>query len=182
MRLSDPCSIKYLAAHSSGWRPLRNIRLVVMHVAEAATALEVARYFASEESTGSAHLAVGQWACYRCLPSDVIPWGAPGANADGFHIEQAGFVGWTRAEWLAREKTIRRSAYKAQHHCAKFGLPTTFLDAHDLARGERGITTHHEVNRWQLAIGAPGDHSHTDPGPTWPQDVFMHWVAKYAAA
>jgi hypothetical protein len=51
--------------------------------------------------------------CFRTLENDVIPWGAKGANTNGFHIEHAGFAKWERRKWMSHEGTLRRGAFKA---------------------------------------------------------------------
>jgi hypothetical protein len=179
MRNSEPCNRTFTAKQNSGIRNLSDIKLVVIHDAENSNALSVARFFANTNEDASAHLVVGQTTCYRCLPDDVIPMAAPGANTIGVHIEQAGFARWTRDEWLNHLKTIKRCAYKAARLCHKYHLGPHFLDASALRAGRTGITTHNNVSLWQKALNAPGDHSHTDPGPNYPIDVFMHWVGVY---
>jgi hypothetical protein len=163
----------YPAAHSSGSRPLSSIIWIVMHSAEALSAEGVARFFQSQSSRGSAHITVDEDSCQRSLPNSAIPWGAPGANAQGFHIEQCGYARWTRAEWMEHEKTLRRAAHKTALHCKKFGIPVRFVTSAALKRNLPGITTHVEVSR------AFGGSSHWDPGKGWPRESFMAYVREY---
>jgi hypothetical protein len=164
----------YPASKSSGSRRLSSITLVVMHSAEAMSAAGVARYFQSSAAGGSAHITVDDKECQRSLPNSAIPWGAPGANRQGFHIEQCGYARWSREEWLEHDETLRRAAYKAALHCVKFDIPTLLLKAPDLKRGKSGITTHVEVSR------AFGGSDHWDPGKGWPAAKFMAYVRTYA--
>ena len=182
MRITASCDKSYSPAfHSSGPRSINDITLIVLHDTEGGTAESVAKYFQTKNAGGSAHLVVDNTSCYRCLPNAVIPWGAPGANQQGFHIEQCGYASWSTRQWLRNIGTLRRAAYKTAQHCKAFHIPTRFLDAAALEAGRRGITTHAEVSKWQTAIHAPGDHSHTDPGSGWPRRVFMGLVRTYRA-
>ena len=80
----------YKAVHHGGTRALSDILWIVLHDEESPTAKSAAAYFQTQASGGSAHLCVDDNECYRCLANEDIPWGAPGANTNGFHIEQAG--------------------------------------------------------------------------------------------
>jgi len=172
---SKPCSKAYYpASQRSGERPLKDIRLIVMHDTEGGTAESIARYFASASAGGSTHLVVDDVECYRCLANTMVPWGAPGANYQGFHIEQCGYARWSAVIWRSHLRTLKRAAYKAAFHCVKFDIPAVFLDAVDLKAGRKGITTHAECTK---AFGPSS--GHTDPGPFWPRRLFMSLVRKY---
>lgn len=159
----------YPAFRSSGRRPLSAIKWVVLHSTEGGTASSIARYFKGSTAQGSAHLVVDDDGCQRCLPNGAVPWGAPGANFAGIHVEQCGYARWTREEWLEHRPTILRAAYKTAFHCHLFGIPAVFRRAVDLKAGRPGITTHVECSR---AFGG----THWDPGVGWPRDVFMRRV------
>lgn len=173
MPIDSPCSREFFPAyHTSGKRPLENIWWIVWHDEEASTARSAATYFQSKASGGSAHLCVDDSECYRCLPNEAIPWGAPGANENGFHIEQAGFAKWSAVIWKSHVNTLRRCAWKTAVHCKQFGIPTVFLRADDLKANKKGITTHREVSK---AFGG----THTDPGPLYPIAMVMWFVRRY---
>jgi len=172
--VKSPClKTHYPAYHSSGGRPLSAIKWVVLHSTEGGTAESVARYFQSESAGGSAHLTVDDVSCYRSLPNSAVPWGAPGANYAGFHIEQCGFARWSAVVWKSHLATLKRAAYKTAFHCDKFSIPVRFVRAAGLKAGKAGITTHAECTK---AFG--GDH--TDPGRFWPRRLFVFYVRKYA--
>jgi hypothetical protein len=168
------CRTTFHAVHDSGVRDLSDIRWIVLHDEEASTAESAARHFTDPASKGSAHLAVDDAVCYRCLGNDRIAWGAPGANTNGFHIEQAGFAKWSLVLWRSHMGTLRRAAYKTALHCHRFDIPPVFVDAAGLRETRHGVTTHRQVS---LAFG--GDHS--DPGPFWPRRLFMRLVRSYYA-
>lgn len=164
----------YPALRRSGSRPISAIKWIVLHSTEGGTASSIARFFQSPNAGGSTHLVVDDQECQRCLPNSAICWGAPGANTNGFHIEQCGYARWEREDWLRHEKTLRRAAFKTAFHCNAFGIPAVFLKAADLKAGKRGITTHVECSR---AFGG----THWDPGDGWPRDLFMRYVRQYLA-
>lgn len=169
--ITASCSTKYRAVHSSGSRPLSSILYIVMHDEEAQTAIAAASWFTNPASGGSAHLCIDGGNCFRTLPNTAIPWGAPGVNSTGFHIEMAGYASWTRAEWLAHAGTLQRAAYKAAFHAHEFGIDKRWLTDKQLAGGKaKGFITHRQVTR-VLGMG-----THTDPGANFPADVFMKHV------
>ncbi len=169
------CSRKYHAVRSSGQRDVDTVIWIVLHDEEAPTAESAAQWFENPKAQGSAHLCVDDNECFRTLDNDEIPWGAPGANEQGFHIEQAGFAKWSSVVWLSHYRTLQRAAYKTALHCYVFGIPTTFIGAAGLRAGRKGITTHAEVSK---AFGG----THTDPGPFWPRRLFMRFVRSYYQA
>lgn len=171
------CRGGYKAVHHGGSRAGSDITLIVLHSTEGGTAKSVAEYFTTAASGGSAHLVVDDDHCYRCLDNTQIPWGAPGANSQGFHIEQCGYAKWTAAEWKQHDKTLQRAAFKTAYHCHLFHIPPRFVVAADLASGKRGITTHAEVSKaWPNDAG-----NHHDPGTGWPRGHFIGLTARYYA-
>jgi hypothetical protein len=170
--ISAPCRREYTAVHTSGERPLDKVIWIVLHDEEASTAKAAAVWFENRLSNGSAHLCVDDVACYRTLSNEAVPWAAPGANMEGFHIEQAGFARWSAVIWKKHLRTLQRAAYKAAYHCHLFGIPPRFVSAHGLTLGLRGITTHAECTK---AFGG----THTDPGLFWPRPLFMALVRRY---
>lgn len=166
--ISANCSTRYRATKHSGNRPLSQIKWVVMHCTEGATAAGAASWFANPRSQGSAHLCVDNLICYRTLEDRQVPWGAQGANYKGYHIELAGYARWTSVMWsVAHRKTLERGAYKAALRCRWYGIPPYFVSAPDLRRGKAGVTTHNECSK---AFGG----SHWDPGFGWPRMYFMN--------
>lgn len=165
---AENCNTSFKASKSSGKRPLSVINLIVEHATQGGTARSNAIYFNSAAAQGSTHLVVDDFTCYRCLPDDEIPWGAPGANYNGFHIEQCAYSSWLKAMWSkTHRRTLLRAAYKTALHCKRYGIRVRFLTAANLKNGMRdGITTHAECT---IAFG--GDH--TDPGTGWPRLLFM---------
>ena len=100
---------------------------------------------------------------------------APGANVNGFHIEQAGFAHWTESQWLRHGGTLERAAWKTAAACRRFNVPAIFRTASNLRARVPGVTTHAECTR---AFGG----THTDPGNGWPRILFMDAVRDFRAS
>lgn len=164
------CDPRYRAAHDSGPRRASDIRLVVLHSTEGGTARSVAQYFAST-AQASTQLVVDDGACYRCVPDLVIPWGAPGVNTTGLHIEHCGYARWTRAEWLEHRPMLVRSARRVARWCYRFDIPRRYVGPVGIRLRRKGITTHRDASR---AFGTSG--GHTDPGDGFPRDVYLGLV------
>lgn len=187
MDIKGTCSLAYYpAAHTSGRREFSDIKWIVLHSEEASTAKSAAQWFENPDSQGSAHLAVDDTICYRCLMDKDVPWGAAsakkiGANWHGFHIEQAGFAKWQSITWFKHMPTLRRAAYKTAVHLKKFKLPIKFVDARMIINGEKGITTHREISQASRTLEPQNasDFTHYDPGIFWPKGTFMRLVKNY---
>lgn len=171
-KYATPCKRTHKAQKHSGFRPVHEIIWIVMHDTEGGTAEGIAAYFAGPNAQGSAHLVVDNKECYRCLTDSQVPWGAPGANSKGFHIEQCGYARWSAVVWKKHLETLKRAAYKAAFHCHKYNIPPVFVQAKGLKNGQKGVTTHKECTK---AFGG----THTDPGPMWPRKIFMFYVRRY---
>ena len=170
------CNPQYRAYHNSGKRDIGVIKLIVLHDTEGGSAASIAHYFAEASSGGSAHLVVDDAGCYRCLPDDMIPWGAPGANVDGFHIEQCAYARWTRDEWLRHDAILHRVAYKVAAAGKRFEIPMKFVDHYGILAGHKGITTHAEVTKAYPKLG-----THTDPGSGYPIHHVIDLAHNYRA-
>ena len=157
------------ALHHGGYRPMVDVRLIVIHSAEGGSADGVAAWFADPRSTGSTHLAIDDKEVIRTLPDEVFPFGAPGVNREGLHVEMVGFAKWSRAEWLAHPRELERAAIAIRSWSDHYGIPLVFLDAAAIAKGApRGVTTHHEAT-----IAFSNGKGHWDPGPGFPMDVLI---------
>lgn len=171
----------YMPAYrESGTRPLSDIKYIVLHDTEGGgSAANIASYFHGSSAEGSAHLVVDDHGAYRCLADNVIPWGAPGANTDGFHIEQLGYASWTKAEWMQHDDMLHRVAYKVAQHCKLFGIPCKYRTAAAVKAGTPGVTTHLQITRSGIG-GAAG--THTDPGTGYPIGYVMALAQAYLKA
>ena len=173
------CNPEFRAAHDSGPRKASAIRLVVVHSTEGGTAESVARFFATT-AQASTQLVVDDNECYRCVPDLVVPWGAPGVNTSGLHIEHCGFAAWSRERWLAHVAMLKLSAEHAAKWCWQYDIPRRWVGPLGLRLGRSGLTRHMDASK----AFTPG--GHTDPGAGFPQDTYLQLVkvayAKLAAA
>lgn len=162
---------------------LRPVRLIVLHDMEApetgTTAEAVGRYFASLSAGGSTHVGVDTDSICRYVDDADTCAGAPGVNADGRHIEQAGFARQTREEWLddPSKRVIENAAIQSAEWSVTDDIPLVWLTAEQIRDGKsRGFITHADAT---VAFQTPG--GHTDPGPGYPRDYFMQRVAFHVA-
>lgn len=153
------------------YRPgrLEQVDLLVLHTAEGARNVdELARFFATTDKAVSAHSAVDDTRRRDLLGFQHTAYAAPGANADGEHLELCGFARWTRSEWLTHHPgMLEQTAHWLAERCKARGIPAVALGPAELRADRRGITTHHSVS---LAFRRS---SHTDPGPGFPLDVVV---------
>lgn len=162
------------AAHDSGPRPASAIRLVVLHSTEGGTAKSVAEFFATT-AQASTQLVVDDKECYRCVPDDVIPWGAPGVNISGLHIEHCGFARWSQTEWMLHRPMLEESARHAARWALHYGIPVRHVGPRGLKLRRRGFTRHMDAS----AAFTPG--GHTDPGAGFPLVWYLERVREYVA-
>ena len=158
------CSTELRALRSSGTRRLSAIELLVVHTTEGLTARGAARWFTNPACRGSAHVVADGIECFRTLPPSAIPWGAPGANGRGWHLEIVGRASWARAEWLRHPSTIERAAFKLAWHGRAFKIPIVRLTDAELRAGvKRGVVDHRQCSRvfggthWDVGDGFPFD-------------------------
>jgi hypothetical protein len=170
------CLRDFTAIRTSGTRALSTLRWIVIHSTEGASARSSAQWFTDPQTQGSAHLVLDDRECYRTLKDDIVPWGAPGANKMGWHLELSGKSNWSRSQWLDHKKTLRRGAFKAARHAKRFGIPIKLLSTAQVRQGHKGFVTHALCTQ---AFNTPGGHS--DPGPNCPLDEFMEMAAKFRA-
>lgn len=162
---------------TGNYYPGRNapVRLVVLHTAECdcnpGAAAAVAAYLARPDVRASCHYAVDPDNTVSQVAEKDTAWTAPGANADGINIEQAGRAAstdWASGNGLRMIRT--QTVPLVADICSRYGLPPQLLDAADLRAGKRGITDHRRVN------DAYGLSDHTDCGNNYPLAQVCGWV------
>jgi hypothetical protein len=168
------CLREFTAIRTSGTRALSSIRWIVVHSTEGSSARSSAQWFTNPDTQGSAHLIVDDLECYRTLANEFIPWGAPGANSLGWHLELSGRAAWTPAQWRDHKKTIRRGAFKAARHAKELDIPVKLLTVADIRAGRKGFVTHALCTQ---AFNTAG--GHTDPGSNWPKNDFMDMAREF---
>ena len=155
------------------------IRLIVIHSMESQekpkTAQAVASWFGgSTAPQSSAHFCVDNAMAVRVVDDSDIAWGAPGANADGLHIEMAGKANQTTAEWedIYSAGVMNQAAKVAADWCKKYGIPAVHLTPAQVADGKtKGICGHAVVAKAFPKLG-----NHTDPGVGFPWSLFISTI------
>ena len=154
----------------------KQLRLIVIHTMEAPespkTAENIAAYFASGNVVASAHACVDQDSVVVCLPPTATAFAAPGANADGYQIEHAGYASQDGAGWNDAESQsmLRLSAAHAREIALAAGIPLRHLTDDELAAGAAGFVGHDQVSR----VYKRSDH--WDPGTNFPWAQYMSLV------
>jgi N-acetyl-anhydromuramyl-L-alanine amidase AmpD len=158
----------------------RPVRVIVIHSMEAPekgdTAENVARFFNTTDREASAHLCIDSDSTVRCVRDDDVAFAAPGANADGVHVELAGFARQTEREWLDPFGVLmlERAAVATAEYCMKYAIPIQRLSNSELAnKTNRGIVSHAQVSE----VFKKSDH--TDPGSAFPWDFFLERVSHH---
>lgn len=152
------------------------LRLIVTHTMEAPespkTAENIAAYFASGNVVASAHACVDQDSVVVCLPPTATAFAAPGANADGYQIEHAGYASQDGAGWNDAESQsmLKLSAAHAREIALAAGIPLRHLTDDELAAGAAGFVGHDQVSR----VYKRSDH--WDPGANFPWSQYMSLV------
>ena len=157
----------------------RRLRLIVLHTMESPenddTAENVAGLFAGRSGTAplaSAHACVDNNSVVLCLPPTATAFAAPGANADGYQIEQSGRAAQGISGWADAysQSMLRLSAAHARSIAQAAGIPLVYLTDAQLAAGAAGFVGHDQVSR----VYKRSDH--TDPGPDFPWAQYMSLV------
>lgn len=182
----------FVEADSSNYAEgrVRSIRLAVVHgtVTDPGppNAKAVAGYFARDHgSPSSAHITVdGGPTRYRSVHDGDTAYAAPGANADGLHVEccmrptrdkAKGRRFWSSDKGQA---TLREAAKVVGRWVVKHHLPVVWLTPAEVKAGRRGICDHDVVTKADLAPSA----GHWDVGSGFPVARFLELVEHYAKA
>lgn len=161
----------------------RTIRLIVLHSDEvletSSNAEGVANFFHNQRPGdtvrgSSAHAVIDADSEVDCVKDHDVAWAAPGANHDGYHIEQAGYASQGRKQWKDpySRRVIQRAAHRAAKKCIRYNIRPEFVTAAELRDGTTtGITLHYQVT--QVLNGGQG---HTDPGKGYPKPIFRDYL------
>jgi len=154
-----------------------SVDLIVIHTMEApltpGTARNIATWFASDAAPrASVHYCIDNAEVIQTLPETQVAWGAEGANGKGIHLEHAGYANFSPNDWARPEAQamLTKSAALVAQIARDWNIPVQYVNAADLARGLRGITTHADVTKFS-GIG-----DHWDPGPHFPMGDYIRAV------
>jgi N-acetylmuramoyl-L-alanine amidase len=159
---------------------IKPVRLIVLHTAETpcepGRAVGIATYLARPSVQASAHYCVDPLTTVQGVQEEDTAWAAPGANADGIQIEQAGYAGFTAADWAGvnpQQMITGQLVPLVAGICTRWGIPPVALDTAGVLSGAVGITTHVCVSE------AYGLSDHWDCGPAYPLDAVVAQVAAF---
>jgi N-acetyl-anhydromuramyl-L-alanine amidase AmpD len=171
-----PSAPRFIPARNYTRGRIRPIRLIVWHDMEALerhdTAENVALWFAGPSAPqASAHVCVDDDSVVECVRLADTAWAAPKANADGAHIELAGFASQSRADWTDdfSRATIANAVAWVKTKDELAHIPWRWLTDAEIRDGKTaGHIEHRDASR---AFGTPGGHQ--DAGPNFPRDLVM---------
>ncbi len=169
----------FIQAKNWRWANRDAVRLIVIHTMESrekpGTARAVAQWFGGllgAAPMASAHACIDDREIVCCVKPEHIAFAAPGANADGYHIEHAGRAAQTPEQW-GDEYSTRMLDISAQHAAeiaARFNIPIVRLTVDDILAGKSGFCGHVDITR------AYRKSTHTDPGKGFPWDRYIELV------
>lgn len=159
-------------AYKSSPRGDRPVSLVAIHTAEGArTAESLGEYFYREDIQASSHVGIDQNKVLQYVPYERSAWTLRSGNPISDNAELCGFAAWSRDTWLNQYGSmLRLAAQWARERCLARDIPMVALSSADVAIGHWGIIGHDD---WTYGMH---DGTHTDPGVTFPWDVFMEMV------
>lgn len=126
-------------------------------------ARNVARYFQSPGTGGSAHYVVDPAEIVQCVKEGTVAYHAP-PNANSIGIELCDPQAGAAARWgdPAHEAMLVRAAGLVREVAGRWGVPLTKLTAAQLKAGHHGICGHADVS------AAWHETDHVDPGEHGP--------------
>lgn len=156
------------------------VRLLVVHDMESPeshrAAENVAQWMAGPTApNASAHLLADDDSVVESVKVGDTAFGAPGANSDGYHLENAGVRNQGPAGWRDRFSllTIDNLCTTVAGFDELDHIPALWLTDDQLADGiTPGLTTHEQITR-VFALG-----THTDPGPDFPKAYMAAQLVK----
>lgn len=152
-----------------GPRATSGISRIVVHTTEnpaGAPCSGVANYQLTSE-TGSYHVLVDTTGHrLRENTDDWVTWstGNNEGNVQGLNLSFVFYSSYTREQWLAQDKMLRAGASVCAYWARTYNIPVTKTDG-----TQRGFCGHGDLRRY-------GGTDHTDPGGSFPWDVFLRYV------
>lgn len=160
---------------------IKQVNLIVIHSMEAPekgdTAERVAKYFQNPPVQASAHYCLDNNSVIQCVWDSNTAFACKNANANGLHLEHAGYAKQKREEWLDTYgiDMLNLSAQLGAYLCNKYDIPPVrarFASATDPTVVQAGFCGHVDV---------PNHGHHWDPGPGFPWDFYLERVKHHLA-
>lgn len=162
-----------IASPNHSGRGGARVRLVVIHTAEGATTTgALGRYFARKDVGASSHVGIDDHGVEQYVPYDRAAWTLRSGNPISDNAELCAFARWSREEWLRHRPMLEKAAAWTRERCQARGIPMVKLSPAQVRAGQAGVIGHHD---WTVGMK---DGTHTDPGSSFPWDLFMELVQK----
>lgn len=143
------------------------------HTEEGNSSAEQLAYFCNGDNNVSYHYTVRDGVVCDVVDTDYYSWSVLEANVFSLNLCFAGSkAGWSREEWLRRERDIEIAAYITVQDCKKYGIPLEVISP-PYGKPRPGISDHKYVTQ-ALGIG-----THTDVGYNFPWDRARYYIEKY---
>ena len=144
------------------------------HTQEGNGSAEGLAKFCNGDNGVSYHYTVRDGIVCDIVDTDYYSWSVLDANVFSINLCFAGsYAGWSREQWLLREKDIEIAAYLTVQDCKKYGIPLEVI-APPYGKPRPGISDHKYVTQ-ALGIG-----THTDVGYQFPWDKAKYYINKYS--
>lgn len=158
--------------------PVHGVRshtdFIVLHTTEGlGTIPGYASYFrGSRDKLGSTFLTDRQGRIGKYAELNQITYHVRHHNSTMIGIEQQGFAGTSRADWLKKyRRQLFATAWTMAHISVHLGIPLIIAgDSSRRLRHSAGVLQHAWVP----------DNDHVDCGHGYPMDFVMHWAQKWA--
>jgi hypothetical protein len=145
-----------------------------IHTEEGNSSAEQLARFCDGSNNVSYHYTVRDGIVCDVVDTDYYSWSVLNANVFSINLCFAGSrAGWSREQWLERERDIEIAAYIAVQDCLKYPTMSTLVVPPPYSFVGPGISDHKYVTQ-ALGIG-----THHDVGDNFPWDVFLHYVLLY---
>lgn len=129
-------------------------------------------YFAGPDAPqASAHTAADVDSLVRSVNDWDTAWAAPGANAFGLHLEQAGKASQGTQGWndpYSKKMITEQSARQLADWSVRYHIPLVKRGPDDLNARRGGVVGHIDVTIANKTAGG-----HTDPGQTYPWSLLI---------
>lgn len=174
----NPVYLGPVAHWSSGNNkpPTRWVIHCTVSPCEVGGARDIAAYFRTQASGGSAHYVSDPSGSVQPAYDGVICWHAP-PNPNSIGLELCDPMRGRGKRWHDQDhqQLLEAAAKLTAQGCVFYGIPIKKLDAADLRAGKHGICGHVDVSEaWNQS-------THWDPGPAFPWPLFMRMVRHQAA-
>lgn len=144
------------------------------------SAENLATYLTSTGNTPdpvSYHVLVDDDSLITYLTDDQEAWAAFASNPIGLHLCFLGMAEWSRADWLAHPGMIYQAAIKVRQWCDIHRIPVIHRSPTSIVDGMIGIIGHADWTYAAKMMNPSAQDSHTDPGVSFPWDVFLNQVS-----